>query len=74
MAPLLAPRSLVRKPHGVFALDAYELNIFETHQTAHRVPLRLEGLALTTMLRGKSDAPARPPGLRLPARRVSGGG
>ena len=37
----------------VFSLDAFELNIFETHQAALRVPLRLSGLALTTMLRGK---------------------
>ncbi|GAC1371682.1 MAG: AraC family transcriptional regulator [Hymenobacter sp.] len=37
----------------VYALDGFELNVFETHRAAHRVPLRLEGLALTTMLRGK---------------------
>ena len=46
----------------VFALDSYELNIFETHQKAYRVALRLDGLALTTMLRGKKvmHLPGRP--------------
>jgi AraC-like DNA-binding protein len=63
VAPL-APhqlKSLVEN-RTVFALDAYELNIFETHQRAHRVPLRLDGLALTTMLRGKKvmHLPGRP--------------
>ena len=37
----------------VYALDGFELNVFETNQAAHRVQLRLDGLALTTMLRGK---------------------
>jgi AraC-like DNA-binding protein len=37
----------------VFALESFELSIFETHQVAHMVPLRLVGLALTTMLRGR---------------------
>ena len=63
VAPLPAHQltSLVEN-RTVFALDAYELNIFETHQKAHRVPLRLEGLALTTMLRGKKvmHLPGRP--------------
>ncbi|TGE23370.1 helix-turn-helix transcriptional regulator [Hymenobacter metallicola] len=37
----------------VYSLDAFELNIFETHQTAQRVPLSMGSLVLTTMLRGK---------------------
>ncbi|OON67438.1 AraC family transcriptional regulator [Hymenobacter sp. CRA2] len=37
----------------VYSLNAYELNIFETHQQAARVPLNLGSLVLTTMLRGK---------------------
>ncbi|TGE25756.1 AraC family transcriptional regulator [Hymenobacter aquaticus] len=37
----------------VYSLDAFELNIFETHQTARRVPLSMGSLVLTTMLRGK---------------------
>lgn len=37
----------------VYSLDAFELNIFETHQTASRVPLSMGSLVLTTMLRGK---------------------
>ena len=54
IAPLAIERldSLVEN-RTVYALDGFELNIFETHRTAHRVPLRLDGLALTTMLRGK---------------------
>jgi len=56
----------------VFALDAFELNIFETHQAAHRVPLRLAGLALTTMLRGKKvmHLPERPAFDYLPGETV----
>jgi AraC-like DNA-binding protein len=56
----------------VFALDAFELNIFETHQTALRVPLRLDGLALTTMLRGKKvmHLPDRPAFDYLPGETV----
>ncbi|MDJ0366854.1 AraC family transcriptional regulator [Hymenobacter sp. H14-R3] len=56
----------------VFALDAFELNIFETHQAAHRVPLRLNGLALTTMLRGKKvmHLPDRPAFDYLPGETV----
>ncbi|MDO7885862.1 AraC family transcriptional regulator [Hymenobacter cheonanensis] len=56
----------------VFALDAFELNIFETHQAALRVPLRLEGLALTTMLRGKKvmHLPDRPAFDYLPGETV----
>jgi AraC-like DNA-binding protein len=47
----------------VYALDAFELNIFETHQAAQRVPLNLGSLVLTTMLRGRkvmhlADRPA----------------
>lgn len=54
VAPLAFERlhSLVEN-RTVYALEGFELNVFETHQPAHRVPLRLEGLALTTMLRGK---------------------
>jgi len=54
VAPLAFERlhSLVEN-RTVYALEGFELNVFETHQQAHRVPLRLEGLALTTMLRGK---------------------
>ena len=54
IAPLAIERlnSLVEN-RTVYALDGFELNIFETHRAAHRVPLRLDGLALTTMLRGK---------------------
>ena len=37
----------------VYSLDAFELNVFETHEPAHRVPLSLGSLVLTTMLRGK---------------------
>lgn len=56
----------------VFSLDAFELNIFETHQAAHRVPLRLNGLALTTMLRGKKvmHLPDRPAFDYLPGETV----
>lgn len=56
----------------VFALDAFELNIFETHQAALRVPLRLDGLALTTMLRGKKvmHLPDRPAFDYLPGETV----
>jgi AraC-like DNA-binding protein len=54
VAPLALDRlhSLVEN-RTVYALDGFELNVFETHRAALRVPLRLEGLALTTMLRGK---------------------
>ncbi|MFC7670214.1 hypothetical protein ACFQT0_24755 [Hymenobacter humi] len=54
VAPLAVERlhSLVEN-RTVYALDGFELNVFETHQAAHRVQLRLDGLALTTMLRGK---------------------
>jgi AraC-like DNA-binding protein len=37
----------------VYSLEGFELNVFETHRAAYRVPLRLDGLALTTMLRGR---------------------
>ena len=54
VAPLAVERlhSLVEN-RTVYALDGFELNVFETHQAALRVPLRLGGLALTTMLRGR---------------------
>ncbi|MGI4738509.1 MAG: AraC family transcriptional regulator N-terminal domain-containing protein [Janthinobacterium lividum] len=56
----------------VFALNSFELSIFETHQAAHRVPLRLSGLALTTMLRGKKvmHLPDRPAFDYLPGETV----
>ncbi len=64
-------RTLVEN-RTVFALDAFELNIFETHEAAHRVPLRLSGLALTTMLRGKKvmHLPGRPAFDYLPGESV----
>ncbi|SNC68152.1 transcriptional regulator, AraC family [Hymenobacter gelipurpurascens] len=37
----------------VYTLEAFELNVFETHQTAHQVPLSMGNLVLTTMLRGR---------------------
>jgi len=37
----------------VYSLDAFELNVFETHREAHSVPLNMGNLVLTTMLRGK---------------------
>ncbi|UOG75785.1 AraC family transcriptional regulator [Hymenobacter tibetensis] len=37
----------------VYTLEAFELNVFETHRTAHQVPLSMGNLVLTTMLRGK---------------------
>lgn len=54
IAPLAFERlhSLVEN-RTVYNLEGFELNVFETHRAALRVPLRLEGLALTTMLRGK---------------------
>ncbi|MBJ6111809.1 AraC family transcriptional regulator [Hymenobacter sp. BT523] len=54
VAPLALERlhSLVEN-RTVYSLEGFELNVFETHRAAHRVPLRLDGLALTTMLRGK---------------------
>jgi AraC-type transcriptional regulator N-terminus len=54
VAPLALERlhSLVEN-RTVYNLAGFELNVFETHHAAHRVPLRLDGLALTTMLRGK---------------------
>lgn len=56
----------------VYALDGFELNVFETHQAAHRVPLRLDGLALTTMLRGRKvmHLPDRPAFDYLPGESV----
>lgn len=45
----------------VYSLDAFELNIFETRQTASKVPLSMGNLVLTTMLRGKKcNALGRP--------------
>ena len=76
--PAAMPPLALEKLHSlvenrtVFALEAFELNIFETHQAAHRVPLRLEGLALTTMLRGKKvmHLPDRPAFDYLPGETV----
>ena len=73
IAPLAFDRlhSLVEN-RTVYALEGFELNIFETHRTAHRVPLRLDGLALTTMLRGKKvmHLPGRPAFDYLPGESV----
>jgi AraC-like DNA-binding protein len=76
--PAVMPPLALEKLHSlvenrtVFALEAFELNIFETHQAAHRVPLRLDGLALTTMLRGKKvmHLPDRPAFDYLPGETV----
>ncbi|RSK32532.1 AraC family transcriptional regulator [Hymenobacter metallilatus] len=37
----------------VYTLEAFELNVFETHRTAHQVPLNMGHVVLTTMLQGK---------------------
>lgn len=37
----------------VYSLEAFELNVFETHRTAHQVPLSMGHVVLTTMLQGK---------------------
>ncbi|WP_426490439.1 AraC family transcriptional regulator N-terminal domain-containing protein [Hymenobacter sp. 102] len=37
----------------VYTLEAFELNVFETHRTAHQVSLSLGPVVLTTMLQGK---------------------
>ena len=54
VAPL-APEQLhsLVENRTLYSLEGFELSVFETHRAAHRVPLRLVGLALTTMLRGK---------------------
>ncbi|GAA4345984.1 hypothetical protein GCM10023185_00170 [Hymenobacter saemangeumensis] len=56
----------------VYSLDAFELNVFETHQAASRVPLSLGSLVLTTMLRGKKvmHLPDRPAFDYLPGESV----
>ena len=72
--PPLAPERLhtLVENRTVFALDAFELSIFETHHAALRVPLRLDGLALTTMLRGRKvmHLPGRPAFDYLPGESV----
>ena len=73
VAPLALERlhSLVEN-RTVYRLEGFELNVFETHRAAHRVPLRLDGLALTTMLRGKKvmHLPGRPAFDYLPGESV----
>ena len=73
IAPLAPDRlhALVEN-RTVYALEGFELSIFETHQAAQRVPLRLEGLALTTMLRGRKvmHLPDRPAFEYLPGESV----
>ncbi|MBD2766592.1 AraC family transcriptional regulator [Hymenobacter sp. BT664] len=73
VAPLALERlhSLVEN-RTVYALDGFELNVFETHHAAYRVALRLDGLALTTMLRGKKvmHLPGRPAFDYLPGESV----
>jgi AraC-like DNA-binding protein len=56
----------------VYTLDAFELNVFETHRAARRVPLHLGSLVLTTMLRGKKvmHLPNRPAFDYLPGESV----
>lgn len=36
-----------------FTMDTMELNVYETHRYAERVPLRFNDLVITTMLKGK---------------------
>ncbi|GGG52494.1 AraC family transcriptional regulator [Hymenobacter glacieicola] len=56
----------------VYSLEAFELNVFETHRTAHRVPLSMGHVVLTTMLRGKKvmHLPGRPAFEYLPGESV----
>ena len=56
----------------VYSLDAFELNVFETHQVAEQVPLNMGHLVLTTMLRGKKvmHLPGRPAFDYLPGESV----
>lgn len=56
----------------VYTLEAFELNVFETHRAAHRVPLSLGHVVLTTMLRGKKvmHLPGRPAFDYLPGESV----
>ncbi|MBC6988174.1 AraC family transcriptional regulator [Hymenobacter sp. BT491] len=56
----------------VYTLEGFELNIFETHQQASRVPLSMGSLVLTTMLRGKKvmHLPDRPAFDYLPGESV----
>ncbi|MBW3129183.1 AraC family transcriptional regulator [Hymenobacter profundi] len=56
----------------VYSLDAFELNVFETHRVAEQVPLSMGHLVLTTMLRGKKvmHLPGRPAFDYLPGESV----
>ncbi|WP_259404543.1 AraC family transcriptional regulator [Hymenobacter sp. HSC-4F20] len=77
---LPAPISL-RQPHQlttlienrtVYSLEAFELNVFETHRAAYQVPLSMGQVVLTTMLRGKKvmHLPGRPAFEYLPGESV----
>ncbi|MBC6612749.1 AraC family transcriptional regulator [Hymenobacter sp. BT507] len=56
----------------IYSLDAFELNVFETHRVAEQVPLSMGHLVLTTMLRGKKvmHLPGRPAFDYLPGESV----
>ena len=56
----------------VYSMEAFELNVFETHRTAHQVPLSMGHVVLTTMLRGKKvmHLPGRPAFNYLPGESV----
>ncbi|RPD47231.1 AraC family transcriptional regulator [Hymenobacter sediminis] len=56
----------------VYSLEAFELNVFETHRAAHQVPLSMGHVVLTTMLRGKKvmHLPGRPAFEYLPGESV----
>jgi AraC-like DNA-binding protein len=56
----------------VYTLEAFELNVFETHRTAHQVPLSMGHVVLTTMLQGKKvmHLPGQPSFEYLPGESV----